>query len=95
MENIYTVRDILKEGDYMGKVDLKDTYLSVKVHQEVFEIPVERKYLSIQSSSLWLSHSSRSVLQDYVGSNKSPTGEGSKSSAESRRHTGCSKLTQS
>ena len=63
--------------------------------QEVFEISVERNYLPVQSSPLWLSHSPQSVLQDYAGSNKSPTGEGSTSSAVSRRHTGRSKLTQS
>ena len=52
--------------------------------QEIFEISVERNYLPVQSSPLWLSHSPQSVLQDYAGSNKSRTGEGSTSSAVSR-----------
>ena len=39
MENIYTLRDILKQGDYMGKIDLKDAYFSVKI------FPDHKKFL--------------------------------------------------
>ena len=39
MEGIYTLRDILKPGDLMGKIDLKDAYFSVKIDIK------HRKYL--------------------------------------------------
>ena len=34
MENIGSLKDVLQEGDFMGKIDLEDAYLSVPVHQE-------------------------------------------------------------
>lgn len=39
MENIYTLRDIQKPADYMGKIELKDAYFSVKIH------PSHKKFL--------------------------------------------------
>ena len=34
MEGVGSLKDILQEGDFMGKIDLEDAYLSVPVHQE-------------------------------------------------------------
>ena len=34
MEGIGSLKDVLQEGDFMGKIDLEDAYLSVPVHQE-------------------------------------------------------------
>ena len=39
MENINSVRDVIQENDYMGKIDLKDAYLTVPVWEK------HRKYL--------------------------------------------------
>ena len=41
MEGIHLVKDILQEGDWMVKLDLKDAYFSVLIHQE------HRQYLQI------------------------------------------------
>ena len=40
MENLAMIRDLLREGDWMASIDLKDTYLSVAIWEE------HRKYLS-------------------------------------------------
>ena len=42
MESIYTLRDILKLGDYMGRIDLKDAYFSIKIH------PNHKKFLKFR-----------------------------------------------
>ena len=33
MESVYSVRDVLQRGDWMGKLDLQDAYLTVPVFQ--------------------------------------------------------------
>ena len=40
MENLAMIRDLLREGDWMASIDLKDTYLSVAIWEEYW------KYLS-------------------------------------------------
>ena len=42
MENIFSLRDILKKGDWLAKIDLKDAYLTVPMAE------VHRKYLRFQ-----------------------------------------------
>ena len=34
MEGIGSLKDVLQEGNFMGKINLEDAYLSVPVHQE-------------------------------------------------------------
>lgn len=42
MENASMIRDLLKEGDWMTSIDLKDAFLSVPIH------PDDKKYLRFQ-----------------------------------------------
>ena len=42
MEGIASVKDVLQSGDYMGKLDLKDAYLSIPISEQ------HRKYLRFQ-----------------------------------------------
>lgn len=42
MEGLHTARSLLRQGDYMMKLDLKDAYYAVPIHQE------SRKYLRFQ-----------------------------------------------
>ena len=42
MEGLHTARSLLREGDYMMKLDLKDAYYAVLIH------PESRKYLRFQ-----------------------------------------------
>ena len=39
MEGIHIMRDLLKEDDWLTKVDLKDVYFMVPIHY------IDRKYL--------------------------------------------------
>ena len=34
MEGIHVLKDLLQAGDYMVKVDLKDAYFMVPIHEE-------------------------------------------------------------
>ena len=34
MEGIYFLKDMLQEGDWMVKLDLKDVYIAVPIHQD-------------------------------------------------------------
>ena len=42
MEGIHTLRDLLRPGDWLGKIDLKDAYLVIPIHQ------THRDYLRFQ-----------------------------------------------
>ena len=39
MEGLYMIRDLLKQGDWMCKIDMKDAYLTTSIHKD------SRKYL--------------------------------------------------
>ena len=67
MEGINTLKDVLQKNDFMGKIDLKDAYLTVPVsphHRKFLKFSMERTKLSIQVSPLWLSDSSTSLHQN-------------------------------
>ena len=42
MEGLHTARSLLRKGDYLMKLDLKDAYFAVPIHKE------SRKYLRFQ-----------------------------------------------
>ena len=49
MEGLTTLRDLLRQGDWLVKVDLKDAYLTVPVHPDhqcYLRFSVEGVYLS-------------------------------------------------
>ena len=53
MEGIHMLKDLLKPGDWMTKVDLKDTYFMITSSnkpQEVAAVQVARRNLPVQLS---------------------------------------------
>ena len=53
MEGIHMLKDLLKPGDWMTKVDLKDTYFMItgsNKPQEVAAVQVARRNLPVQLS---------------------------------------------
>ena len=59
MEGVHMLRDLLREGDYLVKIDLKDAYLTVPIWKG------HQKYLRFlwkdALSSLWTGHSSQGL----------------------------------
>ena len=45
METISNMKDVIKQGDWLGKIDLKDTYLTIPVH------PPDQKYLKFMEET--------------------------------------------
>ena len=57
MEGIHILRDLLRAGDWMTKVDLKDAYFIVPVHKEdIWSLPqalVQKEDIPIQMPTFW------------------------------------------
>ena len=34
MEDLQLIKDLLQEGDYMSKIDLRDAYYTILIHQK-------------------------------------------------------------
>ena len=66
MENIFSLRDILKKGDWLAKIDLKDAYLDSphgRGTSEISLISVAREDLQVQVPSIWSGLSSTGIHQ--------------------------------
>ena len=87
MEGIHMLKDLLRQGDFMAKIDLKDAYFAVPISEE------DRKYLgkqnvSIQLPSFWAIMRSLGLYQDNQGSSFSPERNGHQAHHLHRRHSG-------
>ena len=63
--------------------------------QEVFEIPLERSCLPIQSSPFWFGHSTQSLFKDHARSDEDLTGEEHTTHSVSRRYFDLGQLPRS
>ena len=55
--SIGSLKDVLHEGDFMGKIDQEDAYLSVPVHRDFLKFCWRQKYTSSNPYHLtWLQH---------------------------------------
>ena len=67
MENLSSIKTLLKQGDFMTKLDLEDAYLTIAMNpqsQKLGFLPnLERQSISIQSPSIWPERSASSVYQ--------------------------------
>lgn len=62
MEGIHLLRDLLLEGDWMVRLDLKDAYLAVPI------FPPHRQFLQFQWRNAWHEFYVRTGGEDYVRS---------------------------
>lgn len=69
MENLSSIKTLLKQGEFMTKLDLNDAYLKDAYNSnepsiaEVSSFHLERQSISIQSPSIWPERSASSVYQ--------------------------------
>ena len=70
MESIKLVKGLIQEGDWLTKLDLKDAYLILPVHQahQKSEVPMARPTVAIQSPSLWFEQRPIRLHQAYEAS---------------------------
>ena len=62
------LRDLLRKGDYLLKIDLKDAYLAVHFLEgpsKISTLPVEEHSARIKQPSIWASHCSQGFHQTY------------------------------
>ena len=66
MESIASLKDVIQKGDFMGKLDLKDAYLSVpiaKEHQNFLKFTWESQPYQFESLSSGLSSAPRTFTK--------------------------------
>ncbi len=64
MENLDSARFILRKGDWLAKLDLKDAYLP---EPEIFALCMEGAYFSIHLSGFWFSSSPKVLYKNSEG----------------------------
>lgn len=67
MEGICMLRDLMKEGDWIVLIDLKDAYLTVPVAEFIAGslFPLESSDIQVPVSALWSLKRSKGVHQNY------------------------------
>ncbi len=98
MEGIHMLKDLLRKGDYLIKIDLKDAYLTVPVwkgHQKHlrFEL-VEGHSARVCLLSVWASHYSQGFRQTYEACSSHAETKGSASNYLFRRHADHGRVSQ-
>ena len=75
MENLATVKFLLRQGHFMTKIDLKDAYFSVAIppsESEIPEIPVAKQSIPVLFSSVRSEHCTVSVYSPHETSSRFP-----------------------
>ena len=98
MEGIHMLKDLLRKGDYLIKIDLKDAYLTVPVwkgHQKHlrFEL-VEGHSARVCLPSVWASHYSQGFHQTYEACSSHAETKGSAPNYLFRRHADHGRVSQ-
>ncbi|CAC5372561.1 unnamed protein product [Mytilus coruscus] len=90
MEGLFMIKDLLKVGDFMLKIDLKEAY-SVFAHQskpqKISEVQMGRNLVRVHSPTLRVSRGSKVVHQNNETSNRYIAKDGCSYDHISRRHT--------
>ena len=83
------LKDLLKQGDFMTKIDLKATYFcgaNKQARQEIPKVQGEKSNVSVQLPTFWVIMRSLGLYQDNQGSSSSPEGDGRETNYVHRRY---------
>ena len=68
MENLQNVTQLVRKGDYMVTIDLKDAYFSIPIHQshrKISSFQLEEPAVPICCSSFWPYQCSKSIHESF------------------------------
>ena len=76
MEGIHMLKDLLKVGDWMAKINLKDAYFMSSGGQRIPSVPMEGQNIPVQLPAIRSVISSVGLYQDHTSSGGNPAGVG-------------------
>ena len=89
MEGIHTLRDLVNPEDWLAKVDLKDAYFAIPIHEshhKYLRFMYQGIYYQFQCLPFGLSSAPWVFTQDPEASASSPPGDGGTTDSIHRRH---------
>ena len=86
MEEIHTLKSLLRQGDWLVKIDLKDAYFSIPIHPDHMSFSVGKKSYHFTCLPFGLASAPQSLYQDLETGSSSRTGAGNADDYIHRRY---------
>ena len=90
MEGIHMLKDLLRAGPWMAKIDMKDAYFMIPIAQEdrdLFKFPMEGQDVPVQLPTVRAVLGSVGLYQDHTTSRDDPAGGGTASDHLHRQYS--------